>query len=244
MSIIKDDLNAYLHEYGFQRVRLKAVFFDMDGVLYNSMPHHAKAWVQASDDFGLGMTAMDVYLNEGRTGFSTMDLLTSRQWHRHTNQAEVDRIYARKCEYYNQLPPAEPMPGALELLRQIRRDGLQICLVTGSGQHSLLTRLNHDYPGIFRSDLMVTGYDVKKGKPDPEPYLMAMHKAAVQPWESMVVENAPLGVRSGHDSRAFTVCCNTGPLPDRVLQNAGAHLLLHSLTELRDLWPKMREELE
>lgn len=244
MTSIKDNVAAYLQEYGFEHTRLKAVFFDMDGVLYNSMPHHAEAWVKASDDFGLGMTAMDVYLNEGRTGFSTMDLLTHRQWHRPTNQEEVDRIYARKCEYYNQLPPAEPMPGALELLNQIRHDGFQIGLVTGSGQHSLLQRLNHDYPGIFHSDLMVTGFDVRKGKPDPEPYLMAMHKAQVQPWESIVVENAPLGVRSGHDARAFTVCCNTGPLPDHVLQSSGAHLLLHSLKELSTLWPQLRNALE
>lgn len=244
MNFNKDNITAYLNEYGFERTRLKAVFFDMDGVLYNSMPHHVEAWVKASKDFGLGMTAKDVYLNEGRTGFSTMDLLTHRRWHRPTNQEEVDRIYARKCEYYNQLPPADPMPGVLSLLRQIQRDGMQICLVTGSGQHSLLQRLNHDYPGIFHSDLMVTGFDVKKGKPDPEPYLMAMHKACVQPWESIVVENAPLGVKAGHDARAFTICCNTGPLPDSVLQDAGAHLLLRSLQELSDLWPQLCAAME
>lgn len=243
MNLNKDNIIAYLNEYGFERTRLKAVFFDMDGVLYDSMPHHAKAWVRASDDFGLGMTEKDVYLNEGRTGFSTMDLLTERQWHRPTNQEEVDRIYARKCEYYNQLPPAKPMSGALTLLQQIQHDGMQICLVTGSGQHSLLQRLNHDYPSIFHSDLMVTGFDVKKGKPDPEPYLMAMQKTGVEPWESMVVENAPLGVKAGHDARAFTVCCNTGPLPDGVLLDAGAHLLLHSLQELSDLWPQLRTQL-
>ena len=51
-------LKQYLQDHGFEHIRLKAVFFDMDGVLYDSMPNHATAWVRASADFGLGMTAM------------------------------------------------------------------------------------------------------------------------------------------------------------------------------------------
>lgn len=224
-------------------MRLKAVFFDMDGVLYNSMPNHAKAWVQASEDFGLGMTAKDVYMNEGRTCFSTVNLFTNRQFGRETTLDEVDHIYARKCEYYNLLPKATPMPGALSLLKQIKRDGFQIVLVTGSAQHSLLSRLNYDYPDIFHSDLMVTGYDVKYGKPNPEPYLMAMQKANVMPWESVVVENAPLGVQSGVGAKAFTIACNTGPLDNQMFINEQANLLLPSLQVLSDIWPQLCDSL-
>lgn len=222
---------------------LKAVCFDMDGVLYDSMPHHAEAWSKASDDFGLGMTYHDVFMHEGRTGFSTIDIFTRKQWGRPTTHEEVDRIYARKCEYFNVLPEAKPMPGARSLLEQIKADGLQIVLVTGSAQHSLLERLNRDYPGIFHSDLMVTGFDVTYGKPDPEPYLMAMHKAAVRPDETMVVENAPLGVRSAVAAGAYTVACNTGPLPDHVLSDEGAAIVLPSLQALSDHWPQIRQEL-
>ena len=59
---------------------LKAVCFDMDGVLYDSMPHHAEAWAKASEDFGLGMTYHDVFMQEGRTGFSTIDIFTRKNW--------------------------------------------------------------------------------------------------------------------------------------------------------------------
>lgn len=237
------DKQQYLKEHGFENTRLKAVFFDMDGVLYDSMRNHAIAWVQASDYYGLGMTEEDIYMNEGRTGFSTLNIFTQRQFHRDTNQEEVDRIYATKCDYYNALPKATAMPGALSLLNQIKRDGFQIVLVTGSAQHSLLTRLNHDYPGIFHSDLMVTGHDVRFGKPNPEPYLMAMQKAGVKPWEAMVVENAPLGVHSGVGAQAFTVACNTGPLPDHVFTDEHANLLLPSLQALSDMWPELRDTL-
>ena len=218
---------------------LKAVCFDMDGVLYDSMSHHAEAWAKASADFGLGLTRHDVFMQEGRTGFSTIDIFTRKNWGRPTNDEEVDRIYARKCEYFNALPEAKPMPGALTLLEQIKAEGLQIVLVTGSAQHSLLERLNRDYPDIFHSDLMVTGFDVTYGKPDPEPYLMAMHKAAVSPGETMVVENAPLGVRSAVAAGAYTVACNTGPLPDKVLSDEGAAIVLPSLQALSDQWKEL-----
>jgi len=240
---MQEKKNQYLQQHGFERTRLKAVFFDMDGVLYDSMRNHARAWVLASNDFGLGMTEEDTYLNEGRTGFSTLNIFTNRQFGRDTNVEEVEMMYARKCEYYNQYPKAQAMPGALSLLQQIKSDGLQIVLVTGSAQHSLLSRLNEDYPGIFHSDLMVTGHDVKYGKPNPEPYLMAMQKAGVQPWESMVVENAPLGVRSAVGAQAFTVACNTGPLADSILLDEGANLLLPSLQALADAWPTLRDTL-
>lgn len=222
---------------------LKAVCFDMDGVLYDSMAYHAEAWAKASEDFGLGMTREDVFMQEGRTGFSTIDIFTRKYWGRPTTHEEVDRMYARKCEYFNALPEAKPMQGARRLLEQIRNDGFQIVLVTGSAQHSLLTRLNRDYPGIFRSDLMVTGFDVTYGKPDPEPYLMAMHKAGVRPEDTMVVENAPLGVHSAVAAGAYTVACNTGPLPDEVLLREGANVILPSLQALADRWPHLRDKL-
>lgn len=237
------NVEQYLENHGFEHTRLKAVFFDMDGVLYDSMHNHAVAWAKASQDYGLGMTENDVYMHEGRTGFSTVNIFTRRQFGRDTTEEEVQRIYERKCEYYNTLPEVKPMAGALSALRQIKADGMQIVLVTGSAQPSLLQRLNHDYPDIFHSDLMITGFDVKYGKPNPEPYLIAMQKACVKPWEAMVVENAPLGVRSGVGARAFTVACNTGPLPDHVFTDEKANLLLPSLQALANMWPQLRDTL-
>ena len=70
-------------------------------------------------------------------------------------------------------------------------------LVTGSGQHSLLDRLAHNFPGMFQRERMVTAFDVKYGKPNPEPYLMGLEKAGVKANEAIVVENAPIGVQAG-----------------------------------------------
>jgi beta-phosphoglucomutase-like phosphatase (HAD superfamily) len=79
---------------------------------------------------------------------------------------------------------------------------------------------------------MVTAYDVKKGKPDPEPYLMALEKAGLQPNEAMVVENAPLGVRSAKGAGIFTVAVNTGILSDDDLWQAGADVVLPDMAAL------------
>ena len=79
---------------------------------------------------------------------------------------------------------------------------------------------------------MVTAYDVKKGKPDPEPYLMALEKAGLQPNEAMVVENAPLGVRSAKGAGIFTVAVNTGILKDEDLWQAGADVVLADMAAL------------
>ena len=59
--------------------RPKAVLFDMDGVLYDSMPHHAIAWQEAMARFGINMTAHDSYATEGARGFDTVKMLVKRQ---------------------------------------------------------------------------------------------------------------------------------------------------------------------
>lgn len=220
-------------------LRLRAVLFDMDGVLYNSMPYHAKAWHRAMAQFGYELPEDEVYMHEGRTGASTVNLVSKRQHGVEVSEERVQEIYKVKSDLFNEFPPAEPMPGALDLLRQLKEQGLMILIVTGSGQRSLLDKLNHHYPGIFRRELMVTAFDVKHGKPHPEPYLMGMQKGGLSPEECIVVENAPLGVRAAKAAGIFTVAVNTGPLPDSALLDEGADMLFPSMQALSDAWAQL-----
>ena len=198
----------------------------MDGVLFDSMPNHAYAWSHAMTEYGLQMTPEEVYMNEGRTGSSTINLLAQRFWGRDATEEEKQLIYEAKSRVFNTLPEAKPMPGALETLQAVKAKGLQIVLVTGSAQTSLLERLERHYPGFFRPDLMVTGFDVKLGKPYPEPYLKGLRKAGIRPEEGIVVENA------GHAAGIFTIAANTGPLKDEVLKNAGADIVLPGMRDV------------
>ncbi len=207
----------------------------MDGVLFDSMPNHSYAWSHAMTQFGLEMTAYEAYLHEGRTGSGTINVLAQRYWGRDATPEEVERIYAAKSKLFSTLPEPKPMPGALEALTAARELGCKIVLVTGSAQASLLEHLEQYYPGFFRQELMVTGFDVKRGKPDPEPYLMGLQKAGIRAGEAIVVENAPLGVESAHGAGIFTIAANTGPLEDSLLRDAGADIVVPGMMEVAAL---------
>ena len=211
----------------------------MDGVLFDSMPNHAYAWSHAMTDFGLKMEPEEVYMNEGRTGKGTINILSNRYWGRDATDEEVEQIYAAKSALFNSLPEARPMPGAMELLQKIKRQGLMRVIVTGSATHALLDRVNAAFPDIFSSELMVTAFDVKHGKPNPEPYLMGLKKAGIAATEAIVVENAPLGVQAARAAGIFTIAVNTGPLKDEVLKEAGADLVLPSMQYLADNWESL-----
>lgn len=236
------------HKKKEQNTPLRAVLFDMDGVLYDSMPMHAEAWVQAMHRHGLTMTDEQVYMNEGRTGEGTIDIFTLEQWGREATAEEVEAIYRTKSDIFNELDEAPAMRGADEVLAEVRSRGVLPLIVTGSGQRSLLLRLERSYPGYFNSDLMVTAYDVKRGKPNPEPYLKGLEKAgaalgrghALKPSEALVVENAPLGVQAGKAAGIRVMAVNTGPLPDDVLREAGADWVLPDMYALLD-WFKNSE---
>lgn len=219
--------------------KLKAVLFDMDGVLFNSMPYHAEAWHQVMKSHGLTLSREEAYMHEGRTGAGTINIVFQREMGRDASLEEIDNIYKEKSILFNSYTEAERMPGAWELLQQVKADGLVPMVVTGSGQLSLLERLEHNFPGMFQKELMVTAFDVKYGKPNPEPYLMALQKGGLKADEAVVVENAPLGVEAGHKAGIFTIAVNTGPLNGQVLLDAGADLLFPSMQALSDAWNEL-----
>lgn len=238
-SIIQAAICRYLQKQGQPAFTPKAVLFDMDGVLFDSMRFHARAWQEVARQHGLRSTPEDFYLFEGRTGASTIDELYQRTFGRNATEEEKATIYREKSERFSRYNDGEPMPGAREVLQEVKKAGLPSLVVTGSGQRSLIDKLNHTYPGCFDPSKMVTAFDVKYGKPHPEPYLMGLKKAGVAPSEAIVVENAPMGVRAGGAAGIFTIAVNTGPLADEVLREAGADLLYPDMQSLAQAWPEI-----
>jgi haloacid dehalogenase superfamily, subfamily IA, variant 3 with third motif having DD or ED len=235
MNDIKTALGKYLSDKSYNNLSLKAVLFDMDGVLYDSMTNHVHAWVKIMDSYGFNMTIEDGYLHEGRTGDDTINIISKREG-KETTPEERIRIYQSKIDEFSSLPDILPMKKSLELLQKVKEDELFAMLVTGSGQPTLLDSLNNSFPGIFTRERMITSHDVKRGKPNPEPYLTALRKGDLKPNEAIVVENAPLGVEAAHAAGLFVIAVNTGPLPDSVLLDAGANFLLPSVEALYNEW--------
>ena len=230
-------IKKYLEEHGFEALRPKAVLFDMDGVLYDSMPNHAIAWQESMAQQGLQMTADDAYATEGARGVDTIRLMVKRQQGRVIDEAEAQRMYDVKSRILHSLPEAPVMPGILELMQKIKASGLQVGVVTGSGQRPLIQRILKDFGDYVNEAHITTAYDVERGKPNPDPYLMGLQKAGnLTPYEAIVVENAPLGIRAGYAARIFTVAVNTGPLPDEELLMAGANLIFPTMQEFCDHW--------
>lgn len=229
---IKEAVDLFVKRHSYPGFKPKAVFFDMDGVLYNSMPAHAKAWVEALKAEGVSFSEYQAYLNEGRTGHGTIDDVFVRQKGREATEEEKQRIYKHKSEIFDRQGETEKMDGIEDVMDFVRRAGWQAYLVTGSGQPSLLERLEHSFPGMFVQERMVTAFDVKYGKPHPEPYLMALKKSGLNPWEVFVVENAPLGVKSAKAAGLFVFAVNTGILRREDLYEAGADVVLDNMMEL------------
>ena len=235
----KDYINLYLRKHGFEHFEPKAVLFDMDGVLYDSMPRHAIAWQRSMAMFGIDMTEDDAYATEGARGIDTIREMVHRQKNEEISLERAQEMYDEKTRQFHLMGEAPLMPGILGLMEHIRHQGLCIGVVTGSGQRPLINRLKNDFKGFLDEQHIVTAYDVNRGKPNPDPYLMGMRKTGVEPWQTVVVENAPLGVRAGTAARALTIAVNTGPLRDAILTEAGADLLFSRMTDLRDAWSEL-----
>lgn len=218
----------------------KVVLFDMDGVLYDSMPNHAKAWQRAMTEFGIVFTAEDAYATEGARGVDTVRKYAKDQLGKELTEDEAAEMYQLKAHYFHEMTTTNISDGVKELMLKIQNSGLKIGIVTGSGQRQLINRLLSDFKDFIDETQVTTAFDVKRGKPNPDPYLMGLQKAGnFAPHEGIVVENAPLGVRAGVTAGCFTVAINTGPLPDSVLLNEGANILFDTIRDFSNNWEQL-----
>ncbi len=231
------EISAFLRRHHFEALRIKGALIDMDGTLYDSMPNHTAAWHRMMTELGVECSQDEFYLYEGATGAATIDKLFMRAFNRHATPEEVEEYYRRKTIYFRELPAVSLMPGAAEMLRTLEEVGIKRVLVTGSGQQSVLDKLDIDFPGAFLPGMRITSRDVTHGKPHPEPYIKAMQLVHVKPSESMVIENAPLGVEAGDKAGAFTIGITTGPIPREALEEAGAAIVFSSMEEFAQKLP-------
>lgn len=230
-------IKNYLQQYNYPVFDLKAIFFDMDGVLLDSMSNHATAWVRAMNDINIPFSNLEAYMNEGRVGHSTINNAFIKYLGREATKEEEQEIYKLKSFHFESLGASGEMPYAHDLLKTVKHDGIEIFLVTGSGQPTLIDSLQEHFPGIFQKERMVTAFDVTQGKPFPEPYLKGLKKSGVHPWEAVVIENAPLGIESGAAAGLFTIAINTGPLDSEILRESGANVVLDGgMSELYHRW--------
>lgn len=214
--------------------KLKTVLFDMDGVLYDSMKNHAYSWSESFKKWGIDFSPYDVYMNEGRTGDSTVEIAFKEHLNRNATKKEIEDLYRYKSELMQNMPEVEILPGMQEVVSKTIEAGIKAIVVTGSSQPSLIQRLLKDF-NIQENDV-ISGFDVKIGKPHPEPYFMGLKKANCTPQEALVIENAPMGVDSSVAAGIMTIGVNTGILRPEELSSRGAFLVLPNTESLLEIW--------
>jgi beta-phosphoglucomutase-like phosphatase (HAD superfamily) len=117
-------------------------------------------------------------------------------------------------------------------MQRAKLAGMEIWVVTGSGQDLLLDELCRDFPGLIMKEKIVSGKDVKNCKPHPEPYLIALARSGFSAGQALVIENAPLGVEAAKAAGILTLAINTGILADEILWNSGADGVLKEAAQV------------
>lgn len=244
---------SYLIENGHNNVfssletpvyRIKAVFFDMDGVLYDSLWQYQISWSNGFKEFGIDLGEKDVYYHEGRSGTETVKFIFNQYLNRQPTSEEITRIKEIRDESLLKCGKPKVQEGILEILKQIISNNITPFIVTGSSRKSTITHIGEDFGEYISEKDIISGLDSQIGKPNPEPYLIALHRAGLKPTEVVVIENAPLGISSSKSAGLFTIAVNTGPLTNEELKNAGADVVFKSCFELSNHWNQIQKELE
>lgn len=209
-------------------LRAKAVCFDLDGVLVNTMPLHARAWQEVCRARGLQVPKREIYAWEGESGAVTARTLLRRRRRPVTSAAVAGLLCDKETRFTALARHVRVEPYLARLLSRLAKRGIRLSLVTGTSAGEVRRIVSPRILSMF--GVVVTGDCVRHGKPHPEPYRTAMRRLGIRPRDAIVVENAPYGIRSARRAGAGLVIAIASSLPKRFLQEA--HLVLGSAASL------------
>jgi beta-phosphoglucomutase len=169
----------------------KAVLFDFDGVLGKTLEDNYRAWKHALMQQGAPVTREEYCLLEGATPAQVAGHFLGG---RGESPDLIRHVVEVKEAYYRQHHRFMFYEGALRLITDIRKSRIRIGLVSGAGRNRLMATCGSNFLEMF--DIVVTADDFGRGKPAPDPYILAAKNLSLSPDECLVVENAPLGVRA------------------------------------------------
>ena len=194
---------------------MKAILFDLDGVVLDSMPAHTASWRLALAEAGLELDERSLLLHEGNLDFRLLTETLLPPGHGLTPEG-FDRIMARQRSIYleNHADRVAVYPRADSLLTDLSRRGLILALVTSSTREVLLPGLREWLDQRF--SLVVTGDMAPRSKPFPDPYLIALSRLGVNADQALVVENAPAGIEAAKAAGLTCVALATTLSPDNL----------------------------
>jgi beta-phosphoglucomutase len=175
-------------------MQIKGFIFDLDGVLTDTAEYHYRGWKRLADEEGISFTRED---NEALRGIprraSLLVLLKGRTYPEEKIQEMMERKNNYYQEFIREISPRDLLPGAREILEEIRTAGLKTAIGSASkNAGEVIDRL-----GIRPLlDAISDGYSVERQKPAPDLFLHAARQLDLPPAECVVVEDATAGVEA------------------------------------------------
>ncbi len=168
----------------------------MDGVLVDSMPYHAEAWKITLAAAGIHIDKRIIYELEGANYRQVIDTIF-RQNGRIPAEEEIQELGRKKIRIFEQIERVKPFNGVKEIL-DILKPNYKLAVVSGSNRVTVHKIINTFFPNTF--EVIIDGEMMKESKPSPEPYLLAVRKLGISKECCLVIENAPLGIRSAKNA--------------------------------------------
>jgi beta-phosphoglucomutase len=212
---------------------IQGVIFDLDGVLTETAEYHYRGWQRLADEEGI---PFDRQANEAMRGLSRRDSLLHLLGGQSRTEEQIEEMMERKNRYYlesiKDISSADLLPGAVELLDELRSAGIKVAIGSASkNAREVIERL-----GIGdRVDAISDGYSVARSKPAPDLFLHAAAQLDLAPEHCVVVEDAGSGVEAALAAGMRAV--GLGPV-ERV---GAAHVVLPSLAGVH--WNELSAQL-
>jgi beta-phosphoglucomutase len=208
------------------RAMIKAVLFDLDGIIVDTLHYHYLAWLHMFNELGGSITEHSILLHEGRNSRDVLPLLIEEAGVS-LPEDEWEAFIDTKRKYFRSIVRTTTYPYAFDVIEELRRRGFATALVTASALKNMRNALSEDEMRYF--DFLITGDEVKRSKPFPDGYRAAMDHLGLTPEECVVIENAPLGIEAAKNAGMRCIAVET-TLGREYLQ--AADVIVHDIREL------------
>lgn len=171
---------------------MKAVIFDMDGVIIDSEPLHQKVEEELLEDLGGTMTASDKEAFVGTTDYHMWSTMKERF---DLSQSVEEMIASKKDRFLSQIHNIFLVDGFKEVLSQLKEEGYLIALASSNNRRAV-DQIVKQFDLAKDFELTMSGEDVTHGKPHPEIFLKTAEAIGVAPANCLVIEDAKNGVEA------------------------------------------------
>jgi len=209
---------------------IKAIIYDLDDTMVNSDPLHARAWEELLKEYGHKFSDLPEKMRSNFIGMRVVDIVKELAAYLKLDTNPKD-LYKKRIDIFLRIVEKElqVMPGLLSSLKLFKENNYKLAVASsGAKKYIELVLEKFDIKHYF--DVVITGDDVKVGKPNPETYLVACEKLKLLPSECLVLEDATKGIQSAKAAGCSCIAVENPNIPAQVYPDAD--VVIHSLSEL------------